>query len=140
MSESDEHEATSVACQLWQHLNECEWDAARELLADDFESFWPQSREKIVGPDNFISVNREYPGQGEIQVLDHKYSYDRWDKMHHITTVVRISWTMPDGKKDELHGISFFEIDLEGIIHAVTEYWADDYLAPEWRKQYVETY
>jgi hypothetical protein len=138
MNEREEREATEIACQLWRHFNAREWDAARKLLADDFEATWPQSRERIVGADNFIALNRDYPGNGEIQVEDSRYGYDRWEHIHEVTTTVRIRWNKPDGSKEELYAISFFEIERDGFIKSAVEYWAETYPAPEWRRKYVE--
>ena len=140
MSDREQDEATGIACQLWHHFNAREWDAARKLLSDDFEAFWPQSRERIIGADNFITVNREYPGKGEIQIEDSRYGYDSWDHTHEVTTTVRIKWEKANGKKEELFAISFFEIDSDGLIKSAVEYWAETYPAPEWRKKYVESY
>lgn len=140
MSEREEEDVRGIAHRLWRHFNAREWEAARELLSDDFEALWPQSREKIVGPDNFIALNRNYPGKGEIEVHDSKYGYDRWDKVHEVTTTVRIAWEKPDGVKEELYAVSFFEIDRDGLIQSAVEYWADTYPAPEWRRKYVEVY
>lgn len=57
MSKREEQEMTQIGCQFWRHINDRNWDDARALLSDDFEAYWPQSREKIVGPDNFIAIN-----------------------------------------------------------------------------------
>ena len=106
----------------------------------DFEATWPQSREKIIGADNFIALNREYPGKGEIQVQDSRYGYDRWDHIHEVTTTVRIKWDNPEGAKEELYAISFFEIESDGLIKSAVEYWAETYPAHDLRKKYVEVY
>ena len=103
--------AVKVAYELWHCFAERRWDDARKLLADDFEAHWPQSREKIFDPDNFIALNHDYPGVHEITTFDHQHSYDRWDHVDHVTTQVSIISTMPDGKKIELFAVSFFEIE-----------------------------
>ncbi len=131
--------AVQVAHELWRCFGERRWDDARKLLADDFEADWPQSREKIVGPDNFIGLNRDYPGVHEIRSIAHQHSYDCWDHADHVTTQVSIKSHMPDGKKLDLFAISFFEI-RDDLIFSAVEYWADTYPAPEWRRKYVERY
>ncbi len=130
--------AVRVVHELWDCFGERRWDDARKLLSDDFEGHWYQSREKIVGPDNFIAINRDYPGTHEIQVLNHQHSYDSWDHVDHVTTQVSIKSTMPDGKVVELFAVSFFEVE-EDLIKSAVEYLAETYPAPEWRKKYVET-
>lgn len=129
----------ALACQLWRYMGERKWDEAKALLSPDFGATWPQSRERIVGPDNFIGLNRDYPGHHEIQIVNHQYSYDRWERVHHVTTQVLIKSCMPDGKRLELYGISFFKIQDDKIRSAV-EYWAETYPSPEWRRRYVQTY
>lgn len=140
VQDREKDKATRIACQLWRYLNEREWDSARKLLAGDFAAFWPQSREKLIGADNFITLNREYPGKGEIQIEDSRYGYDRWDHIHEVTTTVRIKWQKPDGTQEELYAISFFEVGSDGLIKSAVEYWAETYPAPEWRKRWVERY
>jgi len=129
ISERDRREAKEVAYKLWNHFNAREWDEARKLLADDFEALWPQSREKIVGADNFITLNREYPGKGTIKVCNSRYGYEEWEHIHEVTTKTLIKWIKPDGKEEELYAISLFNIDLEGLILSVEEYWAETYPA-----------
>jgi hypothetical protein len=40
----------------------------------------------------------------------------------------------------KLYAVSFFELDRDGLIKSVTEYWGDTYEPPEWRKDLVERY
>jgi ketosteroid isomerase-like protein len=130
--------SVEIACNLWHFFNEMKWDEARELLDDNLEVYWNQSREKIIGADNFIKLNSNYPGTHKIQVLNSNHSYDRWDKVDKVVTQTQIKSTI-EGKELELFAISLFDIRDNKIISAV-EYWADSYPAPEWRKQYVEYY
>ena len=59
-----------IPVQLWHFFNERRWDEAKALLAEDFEGYWPQSIEKIVGRNNFIEVNRQHPGTHKIEILN----------------------------------------------------------------------
>lgn len=132
-------ESTGVPAHLWNLLSQRQWDEAKELLAKDFEAWWPQSREKM-NRDNFIEVNRTYPGTHKIEVLDVRDSYDRSDHTNKITTVVHIKSQMPDGNDVELYATSFFDVNSDNLITEVIEYWADVYDAPEWRKHLVERF
>ena len=38
-----------IASKFWNFISEQNWDAVKQLLSDDFEAYWPQSKEKIVG-------------------------------------------------------------------------------------------
>jgi hypothetical protein len=132
--------ATKTCCELWRLFNAREWDKARKLLSNDFEAYWPQSREKIVGRNNFIELNRRYPGDHKIQILDSMCEYDEWDKEFAVSTQVYIESKMPDGKEMKLYAASFFELNLDGQIKSATEYWGDTYEPPDWRKDLVEWY
>lgn len=135
----NEKNATRIISSLWQHFNDQEWDQARELLDDEFEAVWPQSNEIIQGPDNFIELNRKYPGQHKIAPQNFHYHYDRWDKTDHVASEVLIETTTADGKQQRLFAVSFFEIRDDKIISA-REYWADFSPAPEWRNHLVREY
>lgn len=124
---------------LWNCFGECRWNDARKLLGDNFEAAWPQSRETIKGPDNFIRVNSEYPGTHKIQVKNTIHHLDKWERIEHVVTETFIETIDPDGKQHSLYATSFFEIQ-EGKIIKMREYWADTYPAPEWRKHLVERY
>ena len=131
-------ENISIAIELWHCLNEKRWDDARKLLSEEFVADWPQSKEKMDA-DGFIEVNRNYPGQHEIQIFNFWHDYDSWEHRSHVTTLVYIKSVMPDGKKLELYATSFFEIE-DGKILTLDEYWAETYPPPDWRKQWVQRY
>ena len=133
------NEAVEIAYSLWRFFNETNWQEARKLLNDDFKADWPQPREQIIGPDNFIELNRTYPGTHQIKILNYQHSYDCWEQVDKVVTQVHIKSQMPDGKNLDLFAISFFKIREGKIIEAV-EYWADSYPAPEWRKKFVNYY
>lgn len=100
-----------------------------ELLHPRFVAVWPQSKERIVGPRNFIDVNRFYPGNHKIEWV---HGFEVVGKV--ITTV----WIEADtGQK--IFANSYFDIEDGKIIRA-EEYWAEPYPAPEWRKKWVESY
>ena len=126
-----------IASKFWTFISKKNWNAAKELLSDDFQAYWPQSKERITGADNFIAVNKNYPGTHLIEFLSQSSSYDVWDYTTTVITEVYIESKMPDGKEMKLFAISTFEIMDEKII-SLREYWADTYPAPEWRKQWVE--
>lgn len=131
-------ENIEVAIQHWEYLRDQKWEQAREQLSDEFEAFWPQSKEKMDA-NGFIEVNRNYPGTHKIQVLNHTHEYDNWEHRSKVITETHIQSEMPDGKRLELFAISIFEMEDCKIISLI-EYWADTYQAPEWRKQWVQKY
>ena len=112
---------------FWQLFSDQRWDDAMKLLHPRFVAVWPQSKERIVGPRNFIDVNRFYPGNHKIEWV---HGFEVAGKV--ITTV----WIAADtGQKTFAN--SYFDIEDGKIIRA-EEYWAEPYPAPGWRKQWVE--
>ncbi len=131
-------ENIGIANLFWDHIRDKKWDEARNLLADNFEAVWPQSREKM-NANGFIEVNRNYPGVHEIQQIDTNHEYDKWEHRSKVITQTHVKSEMPDGKKLEFYAISFFEIEEEKIL-SIVEYWAEAHTAPDWRKQWVERF
>lgn len=114
---------------FWRLFSDQKWEEAKRLLHAEFIAVWPQSKERIVGPQNFIDVNRFYPGNHRIDLV-HAHELD--GKV--ITTV----WIEADtGQKTFAN--SYFDFK-DGKIVRAEEYWAAPYAAPEWRKKWVETY
>ena len=138
------NKSIETALALWEYFNNCEWDEARKLLSEDFKAHWPQSKEIISGPDNFIELNRNYPGTHKIEVFSVTCEHDEWDNSDTVITQVKIRSVMGDGKKSELFAVSFFTIEEDTdngnkFIKNVLEYWAETYPAPSWRADLVET-
>jgi hypothetical protein len=115
---------------FWKFFSDQKWNEAKSILTDDFIAEWPQSRECMRGQDNFVNVNRHYPGNHKIRVI---HAHDIAPNQV-VTTV----WIEADtGQKTFAN--SYFTIS-EGKIQKMEEYWAEPYSAPEWRKQWVETF
>jgi ketosteroid isomerase-like protein len=124
-------EPTQTVQALWDRIQARDWAGVGELIAEDLVVEWPVSRERIVGRDNFIRVNAEYPEGWSIRVLrviaDGDTVVSEVEVPHESLGVFRsVSlWTLRDTK-----------------IVAAREYWtqlgADP--APEWRAPYVVRY
>lgn len=114
---------------FWKLFSEQKWELAQELLHSDFIATWPQSRERMHGPQNFINVNRHYPGNHKIEIL---HSFESNGQV--LTTV----WIEADtGQKTFANSIFEFK---DRKIWRVEEYWAEPSPAPEWRREWVEIY
>ena len=59
----------AIVTRLWELFDQGRFDAVRPLLADDFVADWPQTRERIRGPENFIALNQNYPGRWRCRLL-----------------------------------------------------------------------
>jgi ketosteroid isomerase-like protein len=137
MKIGNEEQASQVVHDFWTALAEKNWDKLKTLFADEFEAYWPQSKELFKSADAFIEMNRAYPGTHKFEFYNSSHSYDQWEHRDHYTSEVKITSEMPDGKTMNLFAISYFEIE-EGLIVSMREYWAECYAAPDWRKHLVE--
>lgn len=59
----------TVVRSLWERIEARDWAGLEELLHEDVVVDWPASRELIVGRDNFVAVQSEYPEGWSIRVL-----------------------------------------------------------------------
>lgn len=132
--------AQKIANDFWAYINNQDWEKAQGLLSLSFSADWPQSKEKITTPENFISINRNYPGKHTIKVLKtHSSTEARSSDTHLVITEVFIESLTPENKQVKLFAISFFEIKNDKII-SLKEFWAETYPAPEWRKHLTSLY
>jgi ketosteroid isomerase-like protein len=116
----------SVVEQLWQALDRFDFEAAGDLLHDDYVGEWPQSLERIRGRENFVAVNKNYPGRWRIAIQRLIASGNQ------VATEVTLSY-----EDQLLRAVSFFEL-RDGKIVRETDYWPEASSAPEWRAQWVE--
>ena len=121
-----QQESGKVVEQLWQSIDARDWDAVGALLHDDYVCDWPQSRERIRGRENFVAVNRNYPGEWRIVI----------ERIVASGNEVVSDVAIPiDGRIDR--AVSFFEL-RDGKIIRETDYWPEPFDAPAWRAQWVE--
>jgi ketosteroid isomerase-like protein len=123
-----EQGAGRIAEDMWRAIQAGDLEGAGALMHDDYIQEWPQSGERIVGRDNAIAINRNFPGglpkmkfrrvlaEGELAVFEVELKYA--DGSHYF-------------------GVSVIEID-EGKIARETDYFAQAFSAPQWRAQWVE--
>ena len=113
---------------LWHLFDERRFEETRPLLADDFVAEWPQTRERIAGPENFIQLNRAYPGAWRCHLRDIVAAGDR------VATEVEIT----DGAQ-VFHAASFFTLK-DGKIVRAREFFADPGDPPFDRSRWAERY
>jgi hypothetical protein len=101
---------------------------ASEWLSEDFEGFWPQSSELIVGRNNFFAINSYYPANG-------KWLFEINSIVCENDTVVT-DVSVTDGIQ-KARAITFHTIK-DNLIKKQVEFWPDEYPAPEWRSNWVK--
>ncbi|MBY8878845.1 nuclear transport factor 2 family protein [Actinacidiphila acidipaludis] len=123
-------ETAEVVRRLWARMQARDWDGVGEVLAPDLVVEWPVSGERIVGRENYLRINAEYPEGWSIRVLrvvaEGNEVVSEVEVPHETMGVHRVAsfWTVRDGR-----------------IAAGREYWSElgSDPAPEWRAGLVET-
>lgn len=122
-------ERAALARRVWTLFQARDWKTARTLLADDFQAWWPHSREHFATPDAFIGVNRAYPEPWTIHVRHAHATADG--------AVVEARVAHPGGHS---YCCSVARID-DGRIRELVEYWADDdTIQPDWRAPFARRF
>jgi ketosteroid isomerase-like protein len=124
----DERDGGQVAEAVWRTLEAGDWDAAADLLHEDFVQEWPQSGERIVGRDNAIAINQNFPGG--LPTMRFRRTLSGGE-----LAVLEIELTYADGSR--YLGVSVIEL-RDGKIAKETDYFAQPFQAPQWRAQWVE--
>lgn len=119
--------AKEVVSAFWKAAESNDFYKTSEWLSEDFECFWPQSCELIVGRTNFAEINTNYPANGTWTF--HINSIICED--NRVVTDVDVS----DGTIIA-RAITFHTVENE-LITRQTEFWPDDFHAPAWRRQWV---
>jgi ketosteroid isomerase-like protein len=116
--------------QFWAAMASNDFEAAGQLLHDEFVLEWPQSGERIRGRRNFARINAEYPAAGRWSFTVHRIVADDQGAVSDVSVT--------DGA---IRGraITFSEV-RDGRIIRQTEFWPDPFAAPEWRAAWVERY
>jgi ketosteroid isomerase-like protein len=124
----DERDGGQVAEAVWKALDARDWEAARGLLHDDFVQEWPQSKERIVGRDNAIAINQNFPGG--LPTMRFRRTLADGD-----LAVLEVELTYSDGSR--YLGVSVIEL-RDGKVMRETDYFAQPFQAPQWRAQWVQ--
>jgi ketosteroid isomerase-like protein len=123
-----EQDAGQIAQAMWNALEADDWDAAGKLMHDDYVQEWPQSGERIVGRDNALAINQNFPGG--LPAMKFRRTVASAD-----LAVLEVELTYADGSR--YLGVSVLEV-RDGKIAKETDYFGQPFPAPEWRAQWVE--
>lgn len=124
-----EPDPRSVAEGLWKAIEAGAWDTASALIHEDFVQEWPQSGERIVGRQNALAINRNFPGG--VPTMAFRRSTVAGDDV----VVLEIELTYADGSTYQ--AVSIMEMK-DGRVARETDYFAEPFPAPQWRAQWVE--
>jgi predicted SnoaL-like aldol condensation-catalyzing enzyme len=124
----EERGARQVAEAVWKALAAGDWETASRYLHDDFVQEWPQSGERIVGRDNAVAINQNFPGG--LPTMRFRRTLAGGD-----LALLEVELTYADGSR--YLGVSVIEL-RDGKAVKETDYFAQPFPAPEWRAQWVE--
>ncbi|WP_233407708.1 nuclear transport factor 2 family protein [Marinomonas spartinae] len=123
-------EAKQIVLAYWQAMRSNDFFAASQYLAENFRCEWPQSNEVILGRENFANINSYYPANG---IWTFQLNSIVVEERQVVTDV-----TVSDGTRTD-RVITFHTVDIEtGLIAKQTEFWPENYPAPDWRAKWVE--
>ncbi|HEX9312869.1 MAG TPA: nuclear transport factor 2 family protein [Actinomycetota bacterium] len=117
-----------LANRYWEALNSQDYAALKEMYTEDAVQEWPQSGERIVGRDNIMAVNENYPGMPN---ATQRRTIAGGDLL-----IAEVTLNYP-GDVGTYHSISIFEL-RDGKVARETDYFGAPFEAPAWRAQWVE--
>lgn len=121
-------EARRAAEGLWRALGDRDWETAAGLMHDEYVQEWPQSGERIVGRENALAIDRNYPGG--LPAMTFRRTLAAED-----LAVMEVGLRYADGS--EYLAVSILEL-RDGKVARETDYFARPFEPPEWRAQWVE--
>jgi ketosteroid isomerase-like protein len=119
-----------VAAAYWAAAEARDWAAFGALLAPDVRYEAPQTRERVRGRDAYLRFNAEgFPGSWHLEV-------------RRITGDDRsaASWIQMTDGDDAYPGVCFFELDEDGLISSITDFWPEPATVPADRVHLAERY
>jgi hypothetical protein len=111
----------------WDACEARDWARFADLLAPDVTYTLPQTRERVVGRDAYVRFNREYPGTWHLSIEQ----IVAGDAQAASVITFHIGG-------EELTGICFFDLDDDGLITSITDWWPEPYEPPSGREHLVE--
>jgi len=107
--------------------------AQYEMAADDLVNEFPQSGERFRGRDNIAAMNRSYSGSTGTAP---KSTLRRILKPGEAWV---IEATIDYGDGIPVSTVSIIETGPDGKVVRETDYFANPFEAPDWRRQYAES-
>ena len=124
-------DAADVVAAYWAAANARDWFTFEHLLSEDVLYEGPQTRERVRGRGNYIRFNMEgFPGDWHLEVIriiGEGLHASSW-----------IQFTNGDGTVQP--GLCFFDLQEDGTIVHITDFWPDPYELPTTRAHLVERY
>jgi hypothetical protein len=123
-------DAREVVAAYWAAADARDWVTFAGLLAEDVVYEGPQARERVRGREAYIRFNAEgFPGDWHLEV-------------QRIVGAGRqaASWIQMDDAGDNYPGLCFFDLDEDGKIARITDFWPTPSELPASRAHLVERF
>ncbi len=117
-----------VVMAFWDAMKTNDFIKASEWLSPDFEGFWPQSGELILGRENFAAINSYYPANGVWEFDIHSIISEG----NIVVTDVSVTDSVQRARVITFHTIE------KGLISKQKEFWPDPMEAQAWRSDWVK--
>jgi len=123
-------DARDVVASYWAAAEARDWVAFGALLAEDVVYEGPQTRERVRGRDAYLRFNAEgFPGDWHLEV-----QRIVGDGQH------AASWIQMREGEEHYPGLCFFDLDSDGRILRISDFWPTPYELPASRTHLVERY
>jgi ketosteroid isomerase-like protein len=123
-------DARQAVAEYWAAAEARDWEKFGSLLTDDVLYEAPQTRERVRGRPAYLRFNAEgFPGDWHLAV-ERIVAGDR-------DAVSMIRFTDENGSQ---FGLCFFDLDEEGRIARITDFWPDPYEPPANRANLTERF
>ena len=120
--------ALGIVTEFWRRMASNDFGSVAAVLAPDFVLEWPQSRERIRGPERFVAMNTEYPACGPWVFTVHRIVGGASDAVSDVSVT--------DGVQTA-RAVSFFTV-VDGRIVRMTEFWPEPFTPAAWRAHLTE--
>jgi hypothetical protein len=123
-------DAREVVAAYWAAAEARDWVTFAGLLADDVVYEGPQARERVTGRDAYVRFNAEgFPGDWHLEV-------------QRLVGAGRqaASWIQMADAGESYPGLCFFDLDEDGKIARITDFWPTPSELPASRAHLVERF
>jgi len=123
-------DAREVVAAYWAAAEARDWDGFAGLVAEHVVYEAPQTRERVRGRAAYVRFNAEgFPGDWHLEV-------------ERIVGQGRhaASWIQMTDAGERYPGLCFFDLDDDGRIARITDFWPQPYELPASRAHLVERY
>ena len=119
-----------VVERYWDALTRKAFDSAADCLHESFLEDWPQSGERIVGPENWLGMVTRHPAFPAVTVRSHTGEGSLWVSESH--------YEYPTDEGPAPYEVCAVQRVAEGKIASIVEYFAAPFEAAGWRADLVE--